>query len=283
MLASVLPVAREAVEDLLGRLDRALPGRVEGFYVVGSACVAAFRPGRSDIDFVAILNGELTRAQLERLRAVHLGRWVSSLVRDVVLGWRWPLVCNGIYLKPGHLAMSALEVTPIAGHVAGRFRVAQRSGFDVNPVTWHTLADHGIAIRGPQRDDLEIHTDPQELRRWSLADLNDYWRRWTERTGRRGPLDLRALPRRAAAVGVLGAPRLHYTVATGSIADKEAAAQYALEIFDSRWHALIEDALAFWRGCPAPRTYRHQQTRRRRDAAEFVTTVINAANQLPVG
>jgi hypothetical protein len=36
------------------------------------------------------------------------------------------------------LVLPAREVTAVAGHVAGRFRAAQRSGFDVNPVTWHT-------------------------------------------------------------------------------------------------------------------------------------------------
>jgi hypothetical protein len=33
----VLPApARQTAEDLLARLDRALPGRIEGLYVVGS-------------------------------------------------------------------------------------------------------------------------------------------------------------------------------------------------------------------------------------------------------
>jgi len=85
-------LARAAVADLLARLDCVCPGRVEGFYVVGSASMGAFRPGRSDGDFVAILNSELSRAELARLRAIHVGRWTSSLVRDVVIGRQWPLV-----------------------------------------------------------------------------------------------------------------------------------------------------------------------------------------------
>jgi hypothetical protein len=97
--------ATQIAEGLLARLDRALPGRIEGFYVVGSACMGAFRLG-----------------------AVHLGRWMSALVRDVAVRRRW-----------------SFEVTPLAGHVSGRFRIAERDGFDVNPITWQVLARHGIA------------------------------------------------------------------------------------------------------------------------------------------
>ncbi len=276
----MLPVlVRDTVDDLLARLDRWVPARIEGFYVVGSACTGDFRAGRSDVDFVAIVANELGSRELRRMRAVHGGRWASSLLRDVALQFRWPLVCNGIYLRPGNLAKSPLDVTPIAAQVAGRFRVAKRDGFDVNPVTWHMLARHGIAIRGPGRDRLQIRTDGAELRMCTGSNLNSYWRTWAERMQRDRP-SAGALPRRSSAWGVLGAPRLHHTLATGAIAGKEAAAQYALEVFEPRWHPLIEDALAFWRDAPSRRPYRHHPGRRQRDAGAFVATVIDAANNL---
>jgi Aminoglycoside adenylyltransferase, C-terminal domain len=270
-------IVQARVNDLLVRLDRVLPARVAGFYVVGSACLGAFRAGRSDIDFVAILDSELDRAELARLRAMHVGRWLSALLRDTAWRGRWPLVCNGVYVRRTDLANSSLTVTPIAGFVAGRFGVAPSSGFDVNPVTWHVLANHGIAIRGEGPGRLQIHTDVQELKRWSVENLNSYWLRWA----RRG-VDVRALPRRAAAAGVLGAPRLHCTVATGKVITKEAGAEYALEVFDHGWHPLIEDALAFWRDLPTPAAYRFRPLRRRLDASAFVAMVIDQANVLPL-
>ncbi len=207
--------AAAVVGDLLARLDRALPGRIEGFYAVGSAAMRGFVAGRSDVDFVAIVDRDLGRAELARLRALHVGRWASALVRDVGLRRRWPLVCNGIYLRSGDLARSPLEVLPLAGHVSGRFRVASRNGFDVNPVTWHTLARHGIAVRGPEPGRLTIRTDPAELRAWTVSNLNDYWRRWVDRARHTGANRATMLGRRFTAAGVLGAPRLHYTIATG--------------------------------------------------------------------
>jgi len=196
--------ASRVVSDLLAGLDRALPGRVEGLYVVGSASTGAFRPGRSDVDFVAIVDRHLSRRELARLRSVHMGRWTSALIHDAALRWRWPLVCNGPYLRNGDLSRSPLEVTPLAAHVAGRFRTAPRHGFDVNPVTWQTLARHGIAVRGPDPERLEIHVDRAELRSWTRENLNGYWRRWVERARRPGVREA-VLDRRFTAAGVLGA------------------------------------------------------------------------------
>lgn len=277
----MLPIAvRRSVDDLLARLDRWLPGRIEGFYVVGSASVGDFRAGRSDIDFVAVLAPGLDARELARLRAVHASCWASALVRDVGLRHRWPLVCNGTYLLGGDLLRSPREVTPIAAQVAGTFRAGAAGGFDVNPVTWHMLARHGIAIRGPEPCQQQIRSDDEELRRWTLENLNSYWRRWAERSRRGRPTRI-ALPRRAIAQGVLGAPRLHYTIATGDIIGKEAAAHYALETFEPRWSDLIEDALAFWRGDPSRRP-RHPR-RRLREAGELVIQIIDAANELASG
>ena len=225
--------------------------------------------GRSDVDFVAVVKGELSRAELARLGAVHAGRWASALVRDVGLRRRWPFVANGIYLRASDLAKSPLEVTPLAGHVSGRFRVAPRKGFDVNPVTWHVLARHGVAVRGLAPEQLRIRTDPAELRAWTLGNLNSYWRRWVERARRPGLNRATMLGRRYTSAGVLGAPRLHYTIATGEITTKETAGGYALETFAPRWRALIEDALAYWRGAPVA-TVPWPPARRRHDAAEFV-------------
>ncbi len=150
----------------------------------------------------------------------------------------------------------------------------------MNPVTWRVLAEHGIAVRGPNRDRLEIRTDEAELRARTLANLNDYWLRRAARARRDGWNRRRVPPRRLAASGVRGAPRLHDTIATSAIATKELAAHYALEAFEPRWRALIEDAVACRRGEPPPGQYQRHPARRRHDAAAFVGWVIDSANQL---
>jgi Domain of unknown function (DUF4111) len=278
-ISSSLPgEARAAVDNLLAGLDRELPGRIEGFYVVGSTCLGAFRPCRSDVDFVALVaDGWFDAAELRRLRTIHRGLWRAALARDALRG-RWPVVCNGSYLAPDALSRSPLEVTPLAGHVAGRFGIAE-PGFDVNPVTWRTLAAHGIALRGREPASLNVRSDPAELRAWTIGNLNGYWRCWAGRASRPGLATVRALPRRFTAWGVLGAARLDYTLATGQITTKEEAGHYALEAFDPDFRPLIEEALAFWRRGPSTAPYRGRPDRRRRDAAAFVAHVIDSANQ----
>ena len=106
------------------------------------------------------------------------------------------------------LSRSPLELTPIAGHVAGRFRVGEPADFDANPVTWHVLARYDVAVRGPQRDRVQVHLDDGQLRSWTLGNLNGYWRHWAARAREHPAAIRRVLPRRFAAGGVLGAPRL---------------------------------------------------------------------------
>ena len=140
------------------------------------------------------------------------------------------------------------------------------------------FAQHGIAVRGSQPQRLCIHTDVAQLRAWTLANLDGYWRGWADATRGHGWVAVKALWRRFSAWGVLGAPRLHYTIQTGAIATKQAAANHALEIFDPRWHALIADAVAFLHGEPAHSSYR-DPVRRRRDSADFVTCVVKAGQE----
>jgi hypothetical protein len=239
-LFGVLPVlAQDAVDRFLRRVDDGLPGRIEGFYVVRSASFGAFRPTRSDLDFVALSSGELTRAELDRLRGSHRRSCAEATRRSLVsVPPRWPLICNGIYVRWEDLPRSPLGVLPIASQVAQRFTVG--SGFDVNPVTWCTLAQRGIPVRGPRPSELEVHHDDAELREWTLSNLQGYWGWWADAVRGRGHTATLALLRRFAAWGVLGAPRLHFTLHTGQIATKEMAAQHALEVFLRRWHRIVQ-------------------------------------------
>lgn len=77
---------------------------------------------------------------------------------------------------------------------------------------------------------------------------------------------------------MLGAPRLHHTMATGEVISKEAAGEYALDVFPQRWHPLITDALAYRRSQPDRLGISPRQ--RGRLTSEFVLEVIDAARNL---
>src|SRR6266496_5875858 len=64
---------RAVVNRYVELADRALPGGIEGLYLVGSIALGDYRAGQSDIDFVAVGGNVLTERERERLRDVHAG------------------------------------------------------------------------------------------------------------------------------------------------------------------------------------------------------------------
>ncbi|MDQ6877650.1 MAG: DUF4111 domain-containing protein [Candidatus Dormibacteraeota bacterium] len=273
-------LVREAVSRYLDRVDQDLPRRIQGFYVVGSTALGGFRPNDSDIDFVAAVATALDERELEVLRTIQSRLYRGALAAiPIRLPRRWPLVCNGVFVEWKDLTKPALDVVPIASHVGGQFSIGR--GFDVNPVTWRILSDRGIAVRGPEPSLLHVYRDDAELRDWTLGNLHTYWRRWAKdvRAGNGWPA-LKALLRRYVAWGVLGASRMHFTIATGNIASKEEAGVYALGVFGNRWHPVLEDALSYRRGLRSSAGYGNPYARRR-DAADFVMTVIESALPQP--
>lgn len=70
-----------AVSHYLAVADRLLPGRIRDFYVVGSIALGAWRPGHSDIDFVAVVDGDLGERDMRRLALLHK-------VGNVPAAWR---------------------------------------------------------------------------------------------------------------------------------------------------------------------------------------------------
>ena len=276
-----LPIEVDAaVGEYLDRADEALPGAIEGFYVVGSTAMGAFRPGRSDVDFVAVVGRELSATELARLRSSQRRLYAADVARAFgrpPWRWQWPLTCNGVYVQWSDLARPTEEVVPVAGHVSAHFEVAH--GFDVNPVTWRTLRTRGIAVRGPEPSGLPIYDDDAGLRMWTRDNLNTYWRRWADSVRRPGLHAVKANIRHMAlAWAALGAPRLHCTIATGDVISKEAGGEYALEVFDHCWRPLVRDALDYWRGTGTSFAW---APRRRRESADFVETVIESASHLP--
>lgn len=273
-------VVGELVGRYLRQVDLAIPGAIECFYVVGSAALGAFRPERSDVDFVAVVANRLDAAELSRLHWAQRRLCAADFARAFLrLPWRKPLTCNGVFVRWADLGRSPLTVVPIASHSGWQFAAGR--GFDVNPVTWRVLAERGIAIRGPVPDRLGIYHDEAELRRWCLRNLDGYWRRWANSVLHVGRQAARASFLQGTVWGVLGAPRLHCTVLKGDIISKEQSGEYAMAVFGDRWRPMIEEALAYWRGELTAGPFR-LAGRRRREAARFVLEVVESAAHAPL-
>jgi Domain of unknown function (DUF4111)/Nucleotidyltransferase domain len=276
--ADVPADVRRTVDRYLRVADRLLPDRITGFYLVGSVALGAYRPGRSDIDFVAVLDGdgELSAADLRRLRLVHVAsglRTGPAALRRGHVGL--PGTCNGVFVRAADVQRPVTTIVPLASHVGAHLRAG--GGFDVNPVQWRTLVRHGVAVRGREPGALGLDPEPGRLRQWNLDNLAAYWVPWAEATRRRPGLRWRAMPGWTTSWGTLGAPRLHHTIATGDVISKEAAGEWAKATLDPRHHAIVDEGLAWWRGQPADPAFGDVATRARATADLVLATADEAA------
>lgn len=271
------PVAERNARRFLGLADRLFGDRVIGFYIVGSAALGDFRPERSDLDFIAVLEpvapGDCRRARVAQL-ASGARTGIPAFLRGRTAG---PGTCNGVYLPADQLQRPVTQIEPIASHHGISFDCG--SAFDVNPVVWKTFAEHGIALRGAEPVQLGLDPEPHLLRQWNLDNLNSYWKSCaTAAMNGKPPLAPWMPARWATSWTVLGPPRLHHTITTGQVISKEQAGEYALEVFDAEWHPIIQEALAYWRGEPAHPSFRNHEERHQR-AGAFALHVVRSANE----
>jgi len=259
---------QDLVNAYLGAVDSELPGLVEGLYLVGSVALDDFQPGVSDVDFVAVTATAPDAGGIAGLIRVH-----AQLRQQVP----WPSF-DGTYVTWQELAHDPRLAAP-GPHAQGD-RLTARGRSLRHPVTWHEIAQHGLALRGPARESVAIWTDRDRLRAWTLDNLDGYWRRWLERSARLfSKPGLTSLGSGSAEWGVLGVSRLHYTLATGEITSKRGAGLYAREAFPARWHQIVDECLRIRCDANGRSLYRSRRARRD-DALAFMAMVIDDAHNL---
>ena len=206
----------DALEVWLATHDEAAPHTIEGLYVVGSVAFDDWTP-HSDVDVVAVVADPSDPDLFGELAAAH------DLVRERV----------AISIDGPYVAWGDLVVPPVAVHrpwvLDGEYHVDGDS-FEINPVTWYTLAAYGLAVRGEHPDRIGVYVDVADRRSWVAENLDTYWR---------GVAD--ALATGVADSGesdwggeilewvALGVARMLFTFETGDVASKSGAGRWAAE------------------------------------------------------
>jgi hypothetical protein len=224
--------AERIVGAYLEAVDEEAPGLVEGLYLTGSIALNEFRPRTSDIDFLAVTANPPNAADVAALGRAH-ARLRNRCPRPFF---------DGRYVTWAELARDPTLAASGPYAYEGRFHAHGRG--DCDPVTWHTVAWHGVRCRGPEPATLAIWTDSSALRQWTLNNFDSYWRPLLCRARRfPDPWSITIFTSYGAVWVVLGVCRLHYTLATGKIASKEAAGAYGLHTFPQLWHLPLNEAL----------------------------------------
>lgn len=254
----MIAAGAEATIDLatghfIALLQRNTGDLIQGLHLIGSAADGDFRPGRSDLDFVAVLSRELTDDDAEALVVVHRSYRTDPTLPNL----------DGIWLTEPDLRAGPDAIGDGPTSQQGDFVILARG--NRNPVTWFSLPD-AVTVIG-ELDRRALWQDRDRLVAWVRDNAATYWRRWLARASSISPAGLAMLGRAKPTWGVLGISRLAYTKATAEIASKSAAGEWALTAFDPKWRPIIEEALAYRRGEPS--TYGNPFARLR-DALAFV-------------
>ncbi len=220
----------EAIAVWTDAHDSAAPGTVEGLYLVGSAALGDWTP-HSDIDVIAVvadpsdpdLVGDLAAAQ-------------------ALVGTRTSVAIDGPYVAWGDLVVPPMAVQR-PWVLDGRYHVDGEC-FEINPVTWYTLATYGIALRGDRPDRLGVHIDLEDRRSWVVENLDTYWRgvgsSLAEGLGASAEDEWGGEILEWVALGVA---RMLFTFETGDVVSKAAAGRWAAERIpdhEALFHTAVE-------------------------------------------
>lgn len=254
---------RTIAADYLSIVDKRAPGLVRGLYLVGSVALNDFQPHASDIDFVAVTDNPLDPSETEAVRRAH-----AELARR----HRRPHF-DGPYVTWADLANDPRKAgTGPQVHENGRVHPNIRG--ERHHVTWQTLAQCGVTVRGPVLSTVDLWTDEAGLIESIHENMDAYWRPWHRKAARPlSNLGLATLIDWGPAWSVLGVGRLHYTLATGEITSKTGAGVHARDTFPAEWHKLVDECLRIRRGHPQPSLYQSRRARRL-DALAFLDHIL---------
>lgn len=223
------PDINQALEALRGGVLAVLGERLIGLYLHGSLAGGDFNPRRSDIDFLAVTDGSLTSPVVAQLAAMHAQLAVSGLF--------WIKKMEGSYIPQNELR----RYDPThANHPA--LRVDGSFDIDHHASDWiiqrAIIRERGIALIGPHPRTLIDPVSPEEIRQAARGILREWWQPMLD-----DPYRLR--DREYQAYAVLTMCRSLYTLETGQVTAKSAAAHWAAERLGETWHGVIQRALAW--------------------------------------
>lgn len=226
------PAIIHLLDTLLQDTKNLLGKQFVGLYLHGSLAAGGFDPLRSDIDFMTATQDELTESWCAPLQQMHtqhartLGKWAHKI--------------EGSYISQAALQRyDPCNAEHIALSVEGDVRREYHGSAWI--IQMWVLREHGIALAGPQLQDLMEPIGQDDLRQAARGTLMEWWAPKLE-----DPSYIKT--REYQAYTILTMCRILYTVQNGEVVPKAQAARWAQRELGSQWQGCIERALDYPRG-----------------------------------
>jgi len=234
-------------------LKRLLGEKIVGLYLSGSLAYGDFVRDRSDIDLQAVVRNPLTEAELRSIEQLH--RQVERSCPE----WASRIDCSYVPLELMHELKPPATPRPWWGF--GTLYAAAPAGNEWI-INHYLLSKHGIALDGPDFNELIPPIDIQSVRQASARDLFQEWvpkiddAAWLANSHHQSYL-------------VLNLCRILHTVIHGAPGSKKVAGDWAKVTYPG-WKNLIEEAERWTYGV---------EMKRQADAVAFLRFAVDTVNE----
>jgi hypothetical protein len=259
----IQPTAFADLNDVLAELvagtRAALGAALCGVYLQGSFAVGD-ADEHSDVDFVTLTEDALTAEQVDALRSLHR--------RLHVLDSEWARHLEGSYATTRLFRRLDPARTPLLYLDNGASELVWDAHCNTAVVRW-SLRERGVVLTGPDPKTVVEPVSAEDLRAEVRAALPE-WAAWAGEPTKAGPMS-----RWKQALLVLSCCRMLHTLASGVVASKREAGEWALGELPARWHDLIRHSLAE-RPDPWQKVYQPADPRTAAETLAFVGFAVGA-------
>lgn len=219
----------EVLNLLLNHVKEILKDQFVGMYLYGSLSTGDFNPESSDIDFLVVTKEKLSEKIISKLEEMYKQTWATSLKRAGKLEGAY--VYEELIRKhdPNGMKVPTINEGIFYLDTLGSDWIIQR----------HVIREYGVAIEGPDPKTLINFVSAEDIRNSIMGVLKEWWFPMLE-----NPAWLREHDDGYRSFAVITMCRVLHGLETGTITSKPKAAQWTRAKVDSKWHSLIDDAVA---------------------------------------
>lgn len=238
-----------------------LQTRFSGIYIHGSIALDAFEERESDIDIVALTQGEWTVHEQRQLAALH-----AQLSKQHRLSQLFEIV----YLPLHDLGKQNSDIAPHPAVQNGKFYPVGHGG--LNAVTWWIMKNKGICLYGLERSQLPLEVSWKDVLATMQYNLNDYWK------GKAQKRPYLFLSDYWIVFSVSTLCRILTTLEEGEIIAKSPALVRWRDSLPARWQPLVDEAWRIRRHLKQPPFYRNR-VQRMRETLAFIAYMRERGNK----